>query len=120
MLDRRAEPRLLCADMVEVQWTDESGQHQQTTALLDDISPSGACLNVDNPLAIETAVVIRYSRGRLEGSVSYCFFRDIGYYVGVHFKPRTKWSPQQYRPKYLLDLKKLLTKRMPVKRKAAQ
>jgi hypothetical protein len=120
MQDRRAEPRLMCADMVEVQWTDESGQHQQTTALLDDIAPSGACLNLDNPLPLGTAVVIRYRNGRLEGSVSYCFFRDIGYYVGVHFKPHTRWSPKQYRPKYLLDLKKLLTKRTPAKHKAVQ
>lgn len=105
----------MCADMVEVQWTNELGQPQQTTALLDDISHSGACLNLDNPIALNTRVTIRYRRGKLEGFVCYCFFRDIGYYVGVHFKSKTHWSPKSYRPKYLLDLKKLLTKR-----KAAQ
>ncbi len=99
----------MCADIVEVQWIDQAGQHQQTTALLDDIAPSGACLNLDNPLPLDTSVVIRYRKGRLEGSVCYCFFQDIGYYIGVQFKPDTKWSPTQYRPKYLLDLKKLLT-----------
>jgi hypothetical protein len=107
----------MCADMVEVQWADQAGQHQQTTALLDDIAPSGACLNLDNPLPVGTPVVIRYRKGRLEGSVCYCFFQDIGYYIGVQFKPHTKWSPKQYRPKYLLDLEKLLTKQSPAHRK---
>lgn len=110
----------MCADIVGVQWTDESGQLQQTTALLDDISHSGACVNIDNPIPLGTPVIIRYRKGRLEGSVCYCFFRDIGYYVGVHFKAKTTWSPKAYRPKYLLDLKKLLTERTPAKRKAAQ
>jgi hypothetical protein len=120
MQERRSEPRLLCADMLEIQWTDESGQHQQSTALLDDISASGACLNLDNPMCLGTAVAIRYREGRLEGSVCYCYFRDIGYYVGIHFKAHTEWSPKQYRPKYLLDLKKLLTKPISDKPKPAQ
>jgi hypothetical protein len=120
MQDRRAEPRLLCSDIVEVDWTDQSGQPQQTTALLDDIAASGACLNLDNPLPLGTAVVIRYHDGRLEGSVSYCFFQDIGYYIGVHFKPQTRWSPRRYRPKYLLDLKKLLLERIPTRRRTPQ
>jgi len=110
----------MCADMVAVRWKDESGAEQQATALLDDISISGACLNLDSPLPLGSSVVIEYRKGRLEGSVCYCFFREIGYYVGVHFKPATKWSPQQYRPKHLLDVKKLLTRRTAAKLKPAQ
>jgi hypothetical protein len=110
----------MCADIVDVQWTDESGQPRQSIALLDDIAPFGACLNLDNSMPLGTAVIILYHNGRLEGSVCYCFFRDIGYYVGVRFKPHTRWSPKQYRPKHMLDLKKLLTKPSPPKRRAAQ
>jgi len=38
------------------------------------------------------------------------FIREIGYWVGVQFAPTAKWSRREYRPKHLLDLKKLLTK----------
>ena len=120
MQERRGEPRLMCADMVAIEWTDDSGIEQKATALLDDISVSGACLNLDAPLPLGTGVVIEYREGRLEGSVCYCFFRDIGYYVGVHFKPASRWSLQRYRPKHLLDLKQLLTRRTEPKAKPAQ
>lgn len=110
----------MCADMVAVRWKDERGVEQEASALLDDISTSGACLNLDSPLPLDTSVVIEYRKGRFEGSVCYCFFREIGYYVGVHFKPATQWSPQQYRPRHLLDLKKLLLRRTAAKLKSAQ
>ena len=39
----------------------------------------------------------------------------IGWVFGL--RPRTKWSPKQFRPRHLLDLKKLLTeKSLPAKR----
>jgi len=101
----------MCADMVDVHWKDESGAEQQASALLDDISISGACLNLDSPLPLGTDVVIRYRKGRFKGSVCYCFFREIGYYVGVHFRPASKWSPHEYRPRHLLDLKRLLLRK---------
>lgn len=58
MLERRTEPRLMCADMVAVRWKDESGVEQQASALLDDISTSGACLNLDSPVPLGASVVI--------------------------------------------------------------
>jgi|SRR5690242_7911567 PilZ domain-containing protein len=110
MLDRRSEPRLMCADMVGIRWQDESGAEQDSTGLLEDISASGACLQLDSPLPLGTRIEIAYRNGRLEGSVCYCFFREIGYWVGVQFAANNKWSRRQYRPRHLLDLKKLLTK----------
>ena len=110
MLDRRSETRLMCADMVEVQWTEDSGDVRACTALLEDISPSGACLQLDSPLALDKTLVIQYRKGRLEGSVCYCFFKDIGYWVGVQFKSKKKWSKKDFRPKHLLDPRKLMAK----------
>ncbi len=99
----------MCADIVAIHWKDESGVEQHATALLDDISASGACLNLDSPVPLGTAVAIEYRKGHFEGSVCYCFFREIGYYVGVHFEPASQWSLVDYRPRHLLDLRKLLT-----------
>ena len=110
MLDRRSEPRMMCADMVKAQWKDNAGHEHSATVLLEDISPSGACLQLDTPLALGTVVQIEYRQGFLEGSVCYCFFREIGYWVGVSFAGKTKWSSREFRPKHLLDLKKLVAK----------
>ena len=110
MRDRRSETRLLCADMVKVQWKEDSGKARTCTALLEDISPSGACLQLDGPLTLGTTLKIEYRKGRLEGSVCYCFFKEIGYWVGVRFTARKKWSKKEFRPKHLLDPRKLIAR----------
>lgn len=99
----------MCAEMVGIQWKDETGKERKCTGLLEDISVCGACLQLDAPIELGTPLEIAYRKGHLEGSVTYCFFREIGYWVGVRFAPAAKWSPREYRPKHLLDLKKLLT-----------
>ncbi len=111
----------MCADMVGVQWIDDGGEARTCTALLEDISPSGACLQLDSPLPLGTMLGIEYHKGCLAGSVSYCYFFEIGYWIGVQFGPKTKWSPKRYRPRHLLDLKKLLSgQSRTTKRKAVQ
>src|ERR1035438_4115997 len=47
MQERRTEIRMLCADVVETCWTDRDGETQRASALLEDISPSGACLQLE-------------------------------------------------------------------------
>ena len=108
---------MMCADMVGIQWINDSGEVCICTGLLEDISASGACLQLDSPMALGTTLEIEYRKGRLEGSVCYCFFREIGYWIGVRFAPTVKWSQRQFRPRHLLDLKKLLNAASP---KAAQ
>jgi hypothetical protein len=108
MIDRRVEPRLMCADMVAVQWKDAAGVETHCTALLEDISVSGACLQLDSPMPLGTIVAIEYHEGRLEGTVCYCYFRELGYWTGVQFAPQVKWSRMEFRPKHLFDLKELL------------
>src|SRR5690242_6979545 len=55
MDERRTDPRLLCADMVEISWKDSGGRTRHATALLEDIAVHGACLQLDRalPLHIE-------------------------------------------------------------------
>jgi len=36
--------------MVEVRWEDEENQPQKALALLEDISPSGACVQLENAI----------------------------------------------------------------------
>jgi hypothetical protein len=111
----------MCADMVEVQWKDDLGQARKCTGLLEDISPHGACLQLDDPLPLGTVLDIEYHKGHLEGSVSYCYFSEIGYWVGVRFGSNMKWSIKRFRPRHVLDLKKLVSgKPQPTKRKPAQ
>jgi len=103
MLERRWERRLLCADLVEIQWNAGGGWTRSTTALLEDISPSGGCLQTDSEIPVKAFIRIQHGRKSLEGVVTYCIYRDIGFFTGVNFTAKQKWSEKMFRPKHLVD-----------------
>jgi hypothetical protein len=113
MHNRRAEPRMLCADLVDVQWKDKNGRVRRVVANLEDISLSGACVQVDAPIPLETTLRISYPKGELQGKVCYCVFREIGYFLGIEFEPGFQWSLRQFQPQHLLDPRRLLVRATP-------
>jgi hypothetical protein len=98
---------MLCADLVDVQWKDKHGKLRRTVANLEDISISGACLQVDQPVSLETTVRIRYPKGELQGRVCYCVYREVGYFLGIEFCPGYRWSIRQFRPQHLVDPRRI-------------
>src|SRR6476660_1368597 len=101
MEERRNEGRMLCADMVEVAWTEPLGRKRTATGLLEDISPSGACLQLEIPIPLGSRMRWYSPKQEFAGIVRYCNFREIGYFVGVEFAPGLKWSKQAYKPQHL-------------------
>jgi hypothetical protein len=108
MQERRAESRILCADMVNVRWKDANGRQCQATALLEDIAPHGACLQLDTALPLHVDLILEYGKIRMEGAVRYCVYRDIGYFIGVQFMSDSEWSRSKFTPQHLLDLEELV------------
>lgn len=103
---------MLCADLVDVQWKDKTGRTRRVLANLEDISLSGACLQLDGPIPLHTVVKIAYPRGELVGKVRYCVFREIGYFLGIEFEAGFRWSQRQFRPQHMLDPRRLLVRTM--------
>lgn len=108
MLDRRVETRILCADLVDVHFKDQHGKTRRLTANLEDISLSGACIQLDRPVPLGTKVRIMYPKGEWFGSIRYCVFREIGYFLGVEFEPECRWSVRQFKPQHMLDPRRLV------------
>ena len=113
MTDTRAHPRMLCSDLVEVFYLDETGHPRRATANLEDISLSGICIQVDQPIPLGAAVHVSHSKGTFQGSVRYCLFREIGYFLSVQLAPDCQWSPDTYSPEHLLDLRTLVEDEQP-------
>jgi len=101
---------MLCADLVNVRWKDKAGRIRKAVANLEDISLSGVCLQLDDPIPIDTNLEIRHDRAQFQGSVRYCMYSEIGYFLGVQFAPGYKWSQRSYRPQHLLDLRALVVR----------
>jgi len=94
---------MLCADLVEVSWRDKGGRSCRAVANLEDISHSGACIQVDTQIPLGVVVEVNYPKGRFSGEVRYCAFRDIGFYVGLMFDTGSRWSEKSFKPMHLFD-----------------
>jgi hypothetical protein len=133
MIERRLEDRFLCADLVRVDWLaggGESGGSEFRTveAVLEDISTQGACVQVEERIPLGATIAISADfRGadsapngsrqegvkdaaRFCGHVSYCAYRDYGYFVGIRFSDETKWSSRVFEPQHLTNLATLSEK----------
>ena len=108
MRERRSEIRMLCADMVEVTWKDFTGKKRRAVGLLEDISASGACLQLESAVPLGVEIHWESPKQVFTGQVLYCVYQEIGYFVGVQFDPDSKWTKKAYRPQHLLDLKRLM------------
>lgn len=114
MIERRLEPRMMCADLVEVRWKDKSDRNRRAVANLEDISESGVCLQMEVEIPLTTVVRIRYSDGEFLGVVQHCDYQEIGYYLGVRFEAGCEWSQSSFKPEHLLDPRELV-ERAPVR-----
>lgn len=107
---------MLCADLVDVEWRDKNGRTKRTVANLEDISLSGACLQMDVPIPLQTNLRISYPKGELVGRVRYCVYREIGYFLGIEFEPGSRWSQRNFKPLHLLDPRRLVRQAVPQER----
>jgi hypothetical protein len=63
MQDRRVNPRMLCADLVKIEWLDKCGVAHSAVANLEDISSSGACLQMEEDVPLQSVVKITHEKG---------------------------------------------------------
>lgn len=114
MIERRLESRFLCADLVTVEWLADVGsgvESRTVEALLEDISALGACVQVEERIPPGSAISISAISGkhpRFAGHVSYCVYRDYGYFAGIRFADETRWSSRVFEPQHLTDLTALM------------
>ena len=78
--------------------------------LLEDISASGACLQLESAVPLGVEIVWKSPKQQFSGRVRYCVYREIGYFVGVELDSSSRWSKKAFKPQHLLDLQLLLEK----------
>ena len=94
---------MMCADMVEVLWEERSGKLRRATALLEDISATGACIQLEMPVPLGVEIWWTSPKQEFKGWVRYCIYREIGYFAGVEFESKSRWSKSAFMPRQLLD-----------------
>jgi hypothetical protein len=101
----RQEDRNLCADLLTVRWRNKAGVTRSEYATLEDISPGGACLQLEEPIAPGTVLTMFYPTGKYRGRVKYCVSQETIYLIGLEFEPGYRWSRSQYKPSHLLQFR---------------
>jgi hypothetical protein len=105
--ERRGSKRLLCSDLVQVQWVNPSGERFYEIAILENLSLSGVGLFTGVPLPPDVDVHIKGSKTELVGRVKQCVFRENGYIVGLELDEASKWAQKpghNFVPEHLLDV----------------
>ncbi len=109
--DRRSEQRLWCSDLVNIWAKDETRWKKRGVGVLEDISPSGACIQLEEPVTKGARLRLKHPEWKVEGEVRYCIFRDEGYFVGILLDETSKWSRGVFQPKHLIDPSKVRPKK---------
>jgi hypothetical protein len=94
----------MCSELVRIVIPGAQSAAAESVANLEDISPSGACVQLEEAIPVGTDLEIVCSTCRLKGKVRYCRFVEIGYDVGVEFETRAAWDRRQFEPDHLLDV----------------
>ena len=80
--ERRKTPRLLCADMVFVEVEARRKRWRRVQANLEDISASGACVEVNEAIPAGVAARLVCPDFTVTATVRHCTWRETGYFVG--------------------------------------
>lgn len=105
--NRRTQGRYLCADIVRIDWIASEDEMRTFEAVIDDISPSGASFELEEPLPSGASVVVWLREALFAGVVRHCMFRDYTYIAGVEFSEGSKWSSTAVQPHHLTNLREL-------------
>jgi hypothetical protein len=103
----RREERQLCADLVKIQWNPAQGSSRCEWAILEDISASGACFGMDEPIPPDTVVSLQFDTEHCQARIIYCRFDHVKYLLGVEFEQGYKWSRRRFKPEHLIQFRML-------------
>jgi hypothetical protein len=98
---KRSEPRFMCSEPVNILVNDGSTL-AEGIANLEDISPSGACVHLDEAIRVGANIEIICSTCSFKGTVRNCRYTVAGFDVGMEFTTPKAWNLERFEPKHLL------------------
>jgi hypothetical protein len=111
MDEKRAGYRLLCSELVDVSWTDHRGRLRKGLGNMEEISHSGTCLFMDEPIPCGSVLRMLHYTVEFQGLVRYCQHREFGYFLGVEFFAGCRRRPAIHQAEHLVDVRTLADRR---------
>ena len=93
-VDRRTiEPRRVMWAVAEVSWNDPSGHPLRSRATIVDLSTSGACIRLKDPIRIGCRLTIRWHREQFSAIARNCRSDGMDFLLGVRRDPSANALP---------------------------
>lgn len=102
--DRRQNRRDLCAELIQVAWSDSEQHRISRLGLLEDVSPGGVCVILELPVPVGVTVYLHTPGFSSKAQVRYCKPDEGGYRVGLEFEEDGAWDRRKWKPGHLLEL----------------
>lgn len=95
----------LCSELVSINWADQTGNTQTTTANLEEIAETEASVLADVNIPCGTRIRIYCQGNELAGVVrSTASDPILGHFITIEFDPQCRWSEKWFTPEHLLAL----------------
>jgi hypothetical protein len=94
----------MCSELVNILIRYDDQTVQQAIANLEDISRSGACVQLDEAVRVGADIEIVCSTCRFKGKVRNRRYAGGRYDVGVAFDVPGAWDASRYQPAHLLPI----------------
>jgi len=99
----RNKATLLCSDLVQLEWADDSGVFRRAAAILEEIHPSGALLLLEADYPPSRAVPVLLSPCGYAGKARHRRVSDSGVLLQITFDRGVRWCVDEYRPTHAFD-----------------
>ncbi len=83
MKEKRTELRIPLMALVDILWTDDVGSPRVSPAKLEDKSPGGLSVSMNEPMGDGSHVTVRWGTEQVQGLVTNCRRQNDTYIVGV-------------------------------------
>lgn len=93
----------MCSDFVQIAWMGARQMRVSAVGLLEDVSPEGLCLNLEQAVPVGGTVHLHTKGFDGEALVKYCEAGEYGYLVGLEFTDGYCWEREKWRPAHLTE-----------------
>lgn len=100
--DRRLHRRLLCSELVELRFKDQTGRRLAEKVLLEDVSKGGASVSSSLPVARGRQVELVADGFARRARIRFCEIGEDGYLLGLQFDD--EWDREAWQPEHLTSL----------------
>ncbi len=82
-MDRRTHPRTNIMARAEALWVDSDGTPRVASGMLEETSPLGACLRLQEPIRVGSRVTVKWRREQFSGTVRHFKKAESDYILGI-------------------------------------